>query len=101
MEFLEIVKLEIRKRELKVSNGKLIKIIGEFDHGELKTIKICGDFFIHPEESIILLEKEILAGDSFRESVEMWNKKYSPKIIGFELKDLINTLESLIDNTEE
>ncbi len=101
MEFLEIVKLEIRKRELKVSNGKLIKVIGEFDNGKLKAIKVCGDFFIHPEESIILLEQEILKGDSFRESVVLWDKKYSPRIIGFELKDLIDTLESLVKKKEE
>lgn len=101
MEFSEVAILEIKKRELKVTNGKLIKVIGEFDNGELKAVKVCGDFFVHPEESIILLESELLKGNNFKESVFLWNKKYSPQIIGFELKDLIVALESLGDETKE
>jgi hypothetical protein len=98
---LEIVKLEIRKRDVKVLNGKLIRIVSEFDKNKLKNIKICGDFFIHPEETIVFLEEEILKGKNFKASVMLWNEKYSPKIIGFELEDLIHVLESLVYKKNE
>ncbi|HOI18248.1 MAG TPA: hypothetical protein PLX15_00055 [Candidatus Woesearchaeota archaeon] len=93
--FGDRVKLEIRKKDLKVLNGKLIRLIGEFDNGKLKGIKVCGDFFIHPEESVLFLEEEILSGKTYRESVLSWYEKYSPKIIGFEIEDLICALECL------
>jgi hypothetical protein len=42
----------------KVPDGKLIKIILEYEHTShvIKTISIAGDFFAYPEESIQQLE---------------------------------------------
>jgi hypothetical protein len=49
------------KAVYKVPNGKLLKIDLDFEK-ETKTInniKITGDFFAYPEESIDILEKEL------------------------------------------
>lgn len=40
----------------KVPNGKLIKIMCEFESEKIIKVQITGDFFIHPEESIDDLE---------------------------------------------
>jgi len=93
--------LDTKKKDLKVLNGKFIRIVAEFEENKLKNIKVCGDFFIHPEDTIVFLEEEILKGKNFKESVMLWNEKYSPKIIGFELEDLIHALESLVDIENE
>lgn len=38
----------------------MVKLLAEVEGGRLKGIKITGDFFIHPEESLELLEKELV-----------------------------------------
>ena len=43
----------------KVPNGKLVKISLESDEGIIRAISITGDFFIHPEEGIDIIEKGI------------------------------------------
>lgn len=47
----------ILKSIYKVPNGKLIKISLEKKDNIIQNIKITGDFFIHPEDSIEKLEK--------------------------------------------
>ncbi len=41
----------------KIPNGKLVRISLEYDTTILQKIKICGDFFVHPEETIEEMEK--------------------------------------------
>jgi len=43
----------------KVPNGKLLKLFLEVKEGRIDTIKITGDFFVHPEEAIEELEKQL------------------------------------------
>jgi hypothetical protein len=43
----------------KIPEGKLLRMELEFDTTQLRTIKICGDFFIHPEETVIEWEKAL------------------------------------------
>jgi len=49
----------------KVPGGKLVKISLDFDEGtnKINKIKIKGDFFVHPEESIEKLEKELTSAE--------------------------------------
>ncbi len=39
--------------------GKLIKIFVDYD-SEIRSIKITGDFFLHPEEKIFEIEKGLV-----------------------------------------
>ncbi len=51
----------MKKSTYKVPGGKLLKISLEENNGVIQRIQIMGDFFLHPEESIVELE-EILVG---------------------------------------
>ena len=53
------------KYVLKVPNGKLVKIFMEYEGNKITKIKIAGDFFVYPEETIDELEKK-LTGASFQ-----------------------------------
>jgi len=43
----------------KIPQGKLVRISLEYDTTILHSIKICGDFFIHPEETIEEMEQAL------------------------------------------
>ncbi|MEK6901970.1 MAG: hypothetical protein AABX02_00075 [archaeon] len=43
----------------KIPNGKLVRISLEYDTTILQNIRICGDFFIHPEETIEEMERAL------------------------------------------
>ncbi len=40
----------------KIPGGKLVTLDVEFDHHKIKKIKITGDFFLHPEDTIEKIE---------------------------------------------
>lgn len=50
---------ERSKFAYKVPGGKLLKILLEHDSGRIKSVKITGDFFAHPEDCIEELEEEL------------------------------------------
>ena len=47
------------KSEIKVTNGKLIRVEYNTEVGRIISIKITGDFFLHPEDSIEELERTL------------------------------------------
>jgi len=47
----------------KVPDGKLLKIFLEEENGKIKNVKITGDFFMHPEEKITVLEEALRGAD--------------------------------------
>lgn len=50
----------IKKSVYKIPEGKLVKIELETINGEIKKIKITGDFFLYPEEIISKLEESLV-----------------------------------------
>lgn len=44
----------------KIPNGKMVAIEVWASGGSLSKVKISGDFFLHPEDTIIKLEEELL-----------------------------------------
>ena len=58
----------ILKGELKAQGGKLIRCFLTIQDDKINSIKITGDFFLHPEEKIFELE-EILTGCQITESL--------------------------------
>ncbi len=48
----------------KVPEGKLLKVFLDFDENKINNIKLTGDFFLHPENGIELIEKA-LTGKGF------------------------------------
>ncbi|MDD5417331.1 MAG: lipoate protein ligase C-terminal domain-containing protein [Candidatus Nanoarchaeia archaeon] len=57
----------------KVCGGKLVKIRVEFNNNKISKIKITGDFFLHPEETLILIETNLI-GKELSECEETINE---------------------------
>jgi len=80
------------KSILKVPGGKLLKIFLEYDD-KIRKIKITGDFFMHPEESLDKLEKELIGLKLDKEiiliKVDEFLKKKNVKLFGLESKDIV------------
>jgi len=47
------------RAELKVPGGKLLRVSTTVREGRIQDIKITGDFFLHPEDSIDDLESRL------------------------------------------
>ena len=78
----------------KVPNGKLLKIYLEYDEETniIKNIKITGDFFAYPEESIDILENELknvpLEKNSLRNKINCLIKDKNFEFIGLNAEGL-------------
>jgi len=78
------------KYVLKVPNGKLLKVFLEYEGDRINKIKITGDFFIHPEETIDELERE-LTGIEFRsmeKKIDDFFEVKKPKMFGITKESL-------------
>ena len=83
--------------DYKVKNGKLLRIRIKLEKGIIKDIKITGDFFIYPEESIFEIEK-VLKGINIKNVKDVLDKTIKSKkirVIGFGSKDVVKALQSL------
>jgi len=47
----------VRLADYKAPGGKLVRIRLKEEHGQIRSVKITGDFFLIPEESLGKLEK--------------------------------------------
>ncbi len=50
----------VQKAEYKVAGGKLVRVQLSKKDGQIKQVKITGDFFLHPETFIENLEEAIV-----------------------------------------
>jgi hypothetical protein len=78
----------------KVPNGKLLKVEIDVRDNKLKYIKIMGDFFAHPEDSIEKLEERL--GGSAREQVEDKTRRFfmenTTTLYGVDAKTIAETI---------
>jgi lipoate---protein ligase len=49
----------IGKASIKVTGGKLLKVILDYDGEIIKRVKFTGDFFIYPEDALERLESRL------------------------------------------
>ncbi|MFP4151146.1 MAG: hypothetical protein ACLFSS_04025 [Candidatus Aenigmatarchaeota archaeon] len=76
--------------DYKVPGGKMLRIDVEITEDRIEKIKIRGDFFIHPEDSLRDLE-ESLYGVGVNDIVEEFKDYIESKgvdVIGFDGEDL-------------
>ncbi|MFH1054781.1 MAG: lipoate protein ligase C-terminal domain-containing protein [Candidatus Altiarchaeota archaeon] len=45
---------------MKVPGGKLLKVAVQHDSEKIVKIKLCGDFFMHPEDALESLEGKLI-----------------------------------------
>jgi lipoate-protein ligase A len=78
----------------KIPQGKLLKISLDYDAqtNRITTIRITGDFFAYPEESIELLEKKLrnipLEETSLHHQITSIISKHNIEFIGLNAEDL-------------
>ncbi len=78
----------------KVPNGKMLRIRYDSNDDTIVNIKIFGDFFIHPEESILDIE-QFLIGKKINQVAKNLTKFVDKKnitLIGFTPIDIENAL---------
>jgi len=81
-----------------VPGGKLIKIFASIKNDVIEEIKITGDFFLHPEESIEILEEK-LKGVKIDDETKIRNilKEFfeSKTLIGATVEDFLSALKGV------
>ncbi|MDO8428911.1 MAG: hypothetical protein Q7S92_06910 [Candidatus Diapherotrites archaeon] len=86
----------------KVENGKLVKIKVDFDE-RINSIQILGDFFLHPEESIFEMEKQLkgIPSSQSQESIQLILENYlktsHAKLIGMTAEAIARTVKKAMN----
>ncbi len=86
----------MKKSLYKVPNGKLLKIFLEDKDGKITSVKITGDFFVHPEENIEKLEAHLcgcaLSKDGLAETISVFLNRNPTAFFGLDADSLILTI---------
>ena len=81
--------------DYKVRGGKLLRIEVAIEKGIITKLKLTGDFFIHPEEGITLIEQALQGVQ--KEEVEQELKRIiaasGMQLVGFTPHDLADALK--------
>ena len=79
----------------KIPNGKLLKVFLDVKEGRIDTIKITGDFFVHPEEAIEELEKQLCGVGiaDVEQVVHVFFEQRDIEMIGLTEESLIQVLK--------
>ena len=86
----------------KVPNGKLVRIKVDYDT-IINSIQITGDFFLHPEDTIELLEKSVTGASAtsdvafFKNNFETVIKKSNATLIGVTTDDLARLTKQALE----
>jgi lipoate---protein ligase len=81
----------------KISGGKLIRVDVVYSN-KIEQVKITGDFFLHPEELITVIEDSLTGAEIpiskalLAERVEAILQNNQATLIGFSPEDLISVL---------
>jgi len=86
----------------KIPGGKMMRVEVAYD-AQIETVKITGDFFLHPEETMELIQQTIIGchlpinKDELINNLENLMLKQKAEFIGASVIDLINILaEALV-----
>lgn len=83
--------------DYKVPNGKLIRLRADIDNNTIKSIKITGDFFLHPEERLIGLEKNLVGKNLDRVTLQsiVEISLNGCEMVGISVEEVVNALLKL------
>ena len=90
----------MKSLEYKAPGGKLLKLDINLTGNKISYIQITGDFFIHPEEAIIEIEKILTNAriSSVRDILKDYVKNNSILFIGVNVNDLIQLINKAKNN---
>ncbi|TFG11571.1 hypothetical protein EU537_12035 [Candidatus Thorarchaeota archaeon] len=91
----------MKKSTLKVPGGKLIRIALSRENSRISTIKITGDFFLHPERTLEEIEKKlvgtILVASELQKEIASVVAKNSAVLIGATASDITRAIMLAVD----
>ncbi|MHA1136047.1 MAG: lipoate protein ligase C-terminal domain-containing protein [Candidatus Thorarchaeota archaeon] len=80
----------------KVPGGKLIKVKLSVSSDKIEQVRILGDFFLHPEETILTIEESLLGSKkdekSIQTAIEDILKESDATLIGATAADFSKTI---------
>lgn len=85
----------------KVTGGKLFRLDIDYNSRKIDNVKITGDFFMHPENTLIHIEevlKDISINSEENRIVDLTNivlKTYRTELIGFTAIDLAKAISEV------
>jgi len=94
MELLEVK--TVRESNYKVPDGKLLKVKLLITSEKIAEVKVLGDFFLHPEDTILKIEKELIGlsrdETSIAESIDRILKESEATLVGATAADIAKTI---------
>ncbi len=86
----------IGKSVYKIPEGKLVKISLDFKEEKINFVRITGDFFLHPENGLELIEQELkgteLEKESIIQSIQKTVEKNSLDLFGLNPKGIADAI---------
>lgn len=78
----------------KVPNGKLLKVFLDIQDNTIKEIKITGDFFVHPEEAVEELEKQLqgVSINNVKHTIDAFFQQNEIEMVGLTKESLIEAM---------
>lgn len=84
------------EHDYKVPGGKLLRIKMTVEDDKISSILIMGDFFLHPEDTIVAIEKSLIGVNLGREgllrSINSAMADKSAVLIGAAPEDIVNAI---------
>jgi lipoate-protein ligase A len=83
--------------ERKVPGGKLVRVKFEVDEGTIRSARIEGDFFVHPEEGIAALESSLEGKrtndiEGMRSALARALGDKGIELVGFSVDDIVSLI---------
>jgi lipoate-protein ligase A len=81
----------------KVPGGKMVGIDVEFCEGKIEKIRISGDFFLHPENTLTLIEESLIGKtvDAAGEVISGILEQNNAQLIGVRPQDIEEMLRKV------
>ena len=86
----------------KVKGGKLVRVRLIHDGESVRSVRITGDFLLHPEETLLDIEMGLCGipikggRDSFLRVVNDAAERRNAQFIGFSAEDIVDLLEEAL-----
>ncbi len=80
----------------KVPGGKLVKVKLQISTGRIDAVKILGDFFLHPEETILKIEESLIGVSAqvriIEKRISQTLKEFDATLVGVTAADIAKTI---------
>jgi lipoate-protein ligase A len=83
--------------ERKVPGGKLVRVKADIDGDTIRSVRIEGDFFVHPEEGLAALESSLVGKmvsdiEGMRAALTRAMGENEIELIGFLVEDIVSLI---------